>query len=364
MIRIRTLNKAQLTAFVSDGAFEKLPFLPISRHRAASHIANPRAEDEDILLLLAYEDESLAGYLGVLPDRMFIGDKEERCGWLSCIYVDEAHRGKRIAQQMLEQCYEVWDNRILMTGYTAEAKRIYDRSGKFRALAEPTGIRVYMRADLSTLLPPKGELFRKNAEALKSLDAGINAVMDLRLPSATLPEGITLEHVKEVDDEIEAFILPRMENQLLKRGKAELNWMLEHPWVISAPEDVLSKRYHFSSVDKVFAFYPIKVRNSDGKLKAFIILAQRNDSLKLPYCYHDGDIATVWNAVRSEMLRLRSSTFTTFQPELSEHIRKTDRLSIHRKSIQGSYLVAKRFDAFLGNSPFALQDGDADCAFT
>jgi GNAT superfamily N-acetyltransferase len=366
MLSIRTLNRVQLLAFVQDSAFENLPFIPISRHRALSHIANPRVEENDVLLLTAHDNEELVGYLGVLPDRMFHGDQSEKCGWLSCLWVSEEHRGKRIAQQLLDKCFDVWEKRILVTEFTLPAKALYDRSGIFRALANPQGIRLYLRADLATLLPPKKEIFQKNKALLRSLDQGINAVADLRLPKADLSkESFTLEYPAEVDDEASEFIASKQQKELFKRGKEELNWILQNPWILSAPEkDALNCRYHFSSVDKLFQFHVVKVRGTGSELIAFLVFAQRNNSLKLPYCYHNGDLKTVWKAIRHELLRLRISTFTTFQPELVQYIHANGRLAFVHKKVTRNYIVSTRFDSFIGNTCVSIQDGDADCSFT
>jgi len=366
MLSIRTLNRVQLLAFVQDSAFENLPFIPISLHRALSHIANPRAEENDVLLLLAYDNEALVGYLGVLPDRMYQGNQSEKCGWLSCLWVSEENRGKRIAQQLLNKCFDVWEKRILVTEFTLPAKALYDRSGIFRALANPQGIRLYLRADLATLLPPKKEIFQKNKALLRSLDQGINAVADLRLPNADLSkESFTLEYPAEVDDEASEFIASKQQNELFKREKEELNWILQNPWILSTPEkDALNSRYYFSSVDKLFQFHIVKVRGTESELIAFLVFAQRNNSLKLPYCYHNGDLETVWKVIRHELLRLRISTFTTFQPELVQYIHANDRLAFVHKKVTRNYIVSTRFDSFIGNSPVSIQDGDADCSFT
>jgi GNAT superfamily N-acetyltransferase len=366
MLSIRTLNRVQLLAFVQDAAFGKLPFIPISRHRALSHIANPRVEENDVLLLTAYENEALVGYLGVLPDRMFRGDQSEKCGWLSCLWVSEEHRGKRIAQQLLEKCFDVWNRRILVTEFTGPAKALYDRSGIFHSLADPIGIRLYLRADLATLLPPKKDVFRKNQALLQSLDHGINTITDLRLPKPDLnSEAFTLEYPIEIDDETAIFIESRQHNQLFKRGKEELNWILNNPWILSAPEkDPLNSRYHFSSVEKQFNFSLVKVRGTQNELIAFLLFAQRNESLKLPYCYHNGNMNAVWKAIRHELLRLHISTFTTFQPDLVDYIHTHDKLAFFHKKVTRNYIISTRFDAFIGAAPIAIQDGDADCSFT
>jgi hypothetical protein len=191
-------------------------------------------------------------------------------------------------------------------------------------------------------------------------------VTDLRLPNADLSkESFTLEYPAEVDDEASEFIASKQQNELFKRGKEELNWILQNPWILSAPEkDALNCRYHFSSVDKLFQFHVVKVRGTKSELIAFLVFAQRNNSLKLPYCYHNGDLETVWKAIRNELLRLRISTFTTFQPELVQYIHANDRLAFVHKKVTRNYIVSTRFDSFIGNTPVSIQDGDADCSFT
>jgi len=59
---------------------------------------------------------------------------------------------------------------------------------------------------------------------------------------------IELEYVKEIDDELNTFIQANRKNELTKRGKEELNWMLQNPWVLAAPfKDRVSKKTFFSS---------------------------------------------------------------------------------------------------------------------
>ena len=89
MIEIRLLNKQLLSEFINSREYQKLKHLPISKHRAISHIKNPRANDTDILLLLAFQNKQLVGYLGVLPEQIINNNKVEKWGWLSCLWIDE-----------------------------------------------------------------------------------------------------------------------------------------------------------------------------------------------------------------------------------------------------------------------------------
>ena len=99
-MNIVTLNKSQLLQFINSDEFNTLPNIPISYIRAVSHINNPRANENDVLLILIYLDFGLAGYLGIVPDLIFKNDKPEKIGWMSCIWVHQNARGKGLAKTL------------------------------------------------------------------------------------------------------------------------------------------------------------------------------------------------------------------------------------------------------------------------
>ncbi|MEF9477524.1 hypothetical protein OWR28_07190 [Chryseobacterium sp. 1B4] len=76
MITLKTYNRKELEDFISSGDFQQYDFLPVTRHRALSHIQNPKASAEDTLLILAFYDEKLVGYVGCFPDYFDIDGKK------------------------------------------------------------------------------------------------------------------------------------------------------------------------------------------------------------------------------------------------------------------------------------------------
>jgi len=93
---IHLLNKNQLEAFIYSKEYDSLEHIPITRHRAIFQVNNPRAGDEDILLILALEESRLAGYLGVIPDYLYNQDQSHKVGWLSCNWGNSDYRGKAL----------------------------------------------------------------------------------------------------------------------------------------------------------------------------------------------------------------------------------------------------------------------------
>lgn len=366
MIYIKQLNKRLLHEYIYSEEYSKLEFVPISKHRALSHIANPRAKDEDVLLLLAYEEKELVGYLGVLPDLIYVDNEFVRCGWLSCMWINHKHRGKKIAFKLVQKSIELWDKKILVTEFTDPARRLYDKTENFVSLKEIKGIRLYLRFNLAKILPPKRKFFNQIKTPLKIFDALFNGLFDLRyLVLRNKLKNLQLEYVNQVDEEIDRFVEARQQKQIFKRRKEDLNWIIKNPWILSSrTEDEDSKRYHFSSLEKRFEFVPIKIFDQKDELIAFVLFARRNDDLKIPYCYGKDKTAII-KVIRYHLIKWRIKTFTAFNTELLVSLQESRMPALFRKEIKRNYIVSSSIvdDQFLGQD-FEIQDGDADCSFT
>jgi len=362
MIRITPLTAPALRAYLESAEYARSPVVPITPLRAQAQLANPRRHPDDVLLLLAHADEQLVGYLGVLPDTVYLASGEARhCGWLSCLWVSPAHRGQRIAQQLLERAFEAWNQQIIITEYTAPAEQLYRKLGSFRDLTTKAGIRLYLRADLATLLPPKRPLFGRVRPLLRVLDRVANAVLALRGRRAGA--GPALEYIRAIDAEAADFIAQRQGHELTRRGLAELNWLLHHPWLRSAPApDADGRRYHFSSVANPFAFYALKVRDVAGSLAAVLVLARRDNALKMPYCYHTGNVKLVAEVVFGLLQEWGIATFTTFEPTLVQLLSTQATPALLKRPMLRKYMVATALAGL--PAQVQLQDGDGDASFT
>lgn len=366
MIRIQQFNKYQLDEFIRSTEFDQMENIPISTHRAVSHINNPRAKNDDVLLFVAYDENEMVGYLGALPDRLWINKQFEHCAWLSCIWVSPQHRGKKIAFQLVQDCFKAWNNRILITEYTLPAKKLYLKTGDFSGLKKLEGLRLYVRSEFSRILPPKKKIYKQLRPLIKVTDTLFNLVGDLRflLYSTQLPN-IQLEFIEEIDEEIQLFIQKKQHNQLFKRSANELNWIIQYPWVLSLPNknEAERERYHFSSSDRFFEFVPLKVRNSSGGLIGFLLFSRRNKHLRLPYCYFE-DTEVIMKVIEHLLIKWKVSTFTVYHEALRMALKNSKTIAIAKKKIERGYMISNQFDLELLKEGFEIQDGDADCSFT
>lgn len=368
MIEIKQLNKKLLLEYINSVHFGTGNDIPISFHRAHSQVKNPRLDEEDIILLLAFDEGNLIGYLGILPDTIFLKDREPiKIGWLSCIWVSQHARGKGISMKLVFKSLELWNNKILLTEYVPSIKIIYDRTNQFvNKPFSKKGIRLYIKFDLYNILPPKSVIFFRLKWLLKAIDFCTNGLLNIRSKffKADLSH-VHFEYIDHIDDELNDFIVRKQDRQLFKRSKDDLNWIIQNPWILSSiKKDDLNKKYYFSSTAKSFNFYSLIIRNSDNKLIAFMIFAKRDNALKLPYLYHDNCLDKIVNVINYHLIKWNIRTFTSFHSDLAQKLKCKKTPAIYRKEIIRNYMISSIFKDEIFNSDFEIQDGDGDCSFT
>lgn len=366
-MHIQRFDKQALRDFVQSEPYKSLPDLPISSLRAVSQLHNPRLQAGDILLYIAWLDDKMAGYLGVLPDDYFLPDSHRvHCGWLSCLWVNPEYRGQSIAGRMVSMAVEDYHGQILLTEYAVESRKMYDKLGTFQDLTVCSGIRLYYRFDLHHILPPKRPFFRKIRGLLRAGDAMLNFPVDAfrYLMPVKIVAG-SWEYLDAIDRQTAHFIEQHSGRELFRRGATELNWALEFPWLREGPEDNWSRRYYFSWVDNPVAFVAMRVRDENGAIAAFFVLMRRGKTMKMPVCYllpgMEKTVAAIIDLHRSNW---GANTFSTFHPEMVQYYQTCRTFALHKKGLKRHYIAANPMAERLNGVSFRVQDGDGDVFFT
>lgn len=366
-MRLEAIRIKDLSAFLKSEVFQEMPVLPISSRRGFAHAANPRALAEDVALLLAYLDDRMVGYLGFLPDTIHNGRQQQHLAWMSCIWVDPATRGKGVAKTLLKKGFELWDDQLLATEFTAPAKRLYDKMNLFNDLVSKQGIRCYLQFNLAQLLPASRPKLRPLQPLFQLGDFVLNAFNQLRLffYAKKSAKEVEVSHLEKLDFESLAFIHKKNEQAFFQRGEIDLQWLLENPWLGQQPQDQTeAERYDFSVYATTFNFQLLKIKKS-SQLVAVLILAQRNDTLKIPYCWlSEGFESLVVETISQYMLQQKLSILTTYQEHLIPFLKKMKTPFYLTRPFQRHYLISKKINQKYIPEQILIQDGDGDCAFT
>lgn len=363
MIEIRQLNKKALQAYIDSEEYKTAPNIAISYHRAISHIQNPHADEDDVLLFVAYDGQQMAGYLGALPDDFYDAHgNKHHFAWMSCLWIDPAQRGKNIAASLVKNCFTAWKNRILLTEYTGPAANLYYKLDIFSKLPPLNGRRWYLQSDLARILPPKNNFFNRIKPLLVIFDTASNAV--LGIGNIFKNQGVNLNEVVEISHEMAQFIQKSTSNIGFLTKSNIIQWMLQHPWLVQSKPTMDSVRYYFSSVADQFVSKAFIIQNDKNQITGFMLIIVRDGHLKIPVLHYDCSIAEVAKVVKSIIRQYQVKTFTLYHPELIHHLQSKTVFFSFSKSIVRKYLISTVFWAELDHIAVPLSDGDGDAAFT
>ncbi len=358
----KTYNKHELREFVNSDFYKELQNIPISKHRAISQVRNPRADENDILLVAAYDGKKLVGYLGILPDYLFSDGKTDKVGWLTCFWVDNDYKSKNVAANLFLRVIRGWDQKILITNIVPALEPVYQKTKIFQPTTYKSGIRGYVRFSLNTILPPKHLFFRKIVPVLKLADIILNLPVDLKLTVfKTFKTNIQFEYLKKLSEEDENFITRTPEPNWNQRGIDEINWIISNPWIIQGPADQESSRYYFSSVSKQFFYRILRVKNNRNEIIALAVLMIRNKNLTTPYLFcSESGWEPLSEIIVNTLKEQKLNMFTTFHDKLARTLKSIRTPFLFTKIIKKPYLISKKFEYI---TELNFQDGDGDCAF-
>jgi hypothetical protein len=369
MTEIRKIYKKDIPDLLQNAALWNHSFLAISRHRLAAHYKNPTADDNDVVLLLAYSDEELVGYMGVFIDKIVLDGVENKIGWLSTWWVHPKTKGSGIGREILNTMYNAQDGKIGISQFTPSDKRVYDKSGYFTTLKENPGIKAVLRSNLAFLVPelyPKLKAFKF---VFRIFDGLINIFVDVKQyfqkkNLAQKSHSVTLEYLNTIDAETQQLIEKYGANAISKKSPAFFEWLKAYHWVQEAPLLSLTQkgRYEFSMVDNSFNIYLVKVLK-DNRPIGFLVLQKRNKMLKVLFAYYDAKAhaAEISDIIKLHCINLRITDLICYDAAICDNLQESGVFLYTKKRTKQS-IISKAF----GKENFddvTVNFGDGDCSF-
>ena len=270
---------------IYDFACETLPqqadddIAPISKSRAAAWTKNPHADEEDVALLVAREDDRVAGYLGFMQGKITAAGEEEKVHWLSTFYVPPERRDSGLGAMLLMRAIGL-NQTLAACGSSDSAVATY-RALRF---AEPPPL-AYFQSDLfrkNVLGAPVRmlrKLWRKCGRESRVLDwavARTNA-WNKRFLYALISREMTdaKTRIGSIDD-LDKWNFEHDQDHKhpfrFLRDKSVLEWMLREQWVTEDPTE-RQPNYYFDDFRKEFDYRIVEVQSpTSGEPLGFVIL--------------------------------------------------------------------------------------------
>ncbi len=364
---IRHITIGELENFVSSQEYLSNSFVPISVIRAISHVHNPRADKDDVALILAYHDEKFIGYLGAIPEKLFIKNSIHKVCWYSCMWVLPEYRRRRIAKLLLEDASKKFDNNVFITNYIPRSKNAFLKNDQFSEVEVLQGIRAYLKLDLEQIITRKIPGLKWIKFLFWFIDTICNFLLTIyfknKLNNST---DYQFERLDIIDQESAEFIEAFMQNSIFKRGAKELNWLFQFPWVDSQrPENIDVSKYYFSQYSIDFKQWILQVRNHKNEIKGIAILTKHKRELKTPYIFaHDDVIEDLFRYVYRFMLEEKIRTLVTHHAGFTKEAKRNRKAFLFQRPSKYGFMATPELVEVVHGNFGQFYEGDGDGMFT
>jgi len=358
-MKIETIKISELESFIDSNLYKNFHEIPITRLRALSQAKNPRTSEDDVVLIFAHEDNKLLSYIGLLPDTAWLDDKLQKVWWNSCWWANEKENNNGSMQLFYLACKRT-NGKLYFPELTPLTADLLSRLNKFTT-SKVGGTRAYLKLELASILPARRNKFAKIRAVLILIDWSINLVYSPVLwnwAKKLKYKNLNYKIIDRIDDEVARFIDKHNTNELFRRNKEELNWIIDNPW-ITENEEQPNQKYAFSL--KVKSFKTILVKIYEGQqIAGFFVLLVRDGNAKLTYCYfNENSISDFVHILYKLLLTNNINTFLSFDSRIVEFIQNNKNPFIfYRKQVK-TIAFPKETEI----QPQNIQDGDGDCAF-
>jgi acetoacetyl-CoA synthetase len=191
---IREYTKRDLKNVLAEERYWTQPRLPITKLRVISHISNPRSDDDDIVLITAFNNGCLVAHLGILPDLLRSEwQAPMKFGWLTGWWADK-HRGGAAALMILFAAMKKYSNRIAISMFSPAAKGVIDATERFQEFA---------RFDLTYFILALPSSWRVVSPLAKWISAAKNRMI---FSGKLQRHGLEVRMVDSFDEALESFI--------------------------------------------------------------------------------------------------------------------------------------------------------------
>lgn len=368
MIEIKKIYKKDIHILLNDASFWNHSFLSISKHRLIAHSKNPNSDDNDIVLLLAYVNNELLGYMGVFIDKIIVDGSEKKIGWLSTWWVHPKTKGTGIGREILNSMYNENNGQIGISQFTASAKRVYDKSGYFTTLKTNIGIKAVLRSNLSFVIPALFPRLKWLSYFLQFLDRFFNSLINFKLLLQRQSikkrlKNVRIEYMNSIDSQAQELIQRFSQNDISHKSPEFFEWLKAYQWVQTATllENTDKDRYEFSMYDHDFQINLLKIIKNE-QCKGFLVLQKRNYVSKVLFTYFDpidtdimADVIVLQNIIQN------TREIICYDEEICKNFKKSLLFLYKTKKIKQSIISKAYNHTYFDN--VRLNFGDGDCCF-
>ena len=365
-MNVKEITVTELPDFVKSELWQQLNPKPLTHLRAISQFHNPRANPNDVALIMAYENHELTGLVGLLPN-LINGQVDQPACSNTCWWA-HPEKGKQLAIPLFFKAFALCGQRMFMTDCTPHTLSILKKTNWFEFPDTTPGIRGFLKFNLHEIIPSKFPATRKLKPLLKLSDQTLNLLLApyrMGIRSRFIRNAPNVKYLTSLTDELCTFIENHSVNEFTRRSGMELEWIIQFPWIKAKNVDpaLTPLEYPFSYIVESVEQYFVKITLSDQTI-GLLFISVRDGHMKVPYAYfNEKDASEILKVIYQQALLKNAVTLTVFNPPLVAAMDLAAHPFIFRKKIKRLIAISKQLAGLYQKYP-QLQDGDGDVAFT
>jgi len=365
-MQLKEIKVVDLIDFVKSDLWKQLIPKPLTELRAISQFHNPRANPNDIALIIAYENQTLIGLVGLFPN--LINGQVGQIAFSNTCWWAHPEKGKQLAIPLFLKAFALCGQRMFMTDCTPHTLSILEKTNWFEFPDTTLGIRGFLKFNLHEIIPSKLPSTRKLTPLLKLFDQTLNFVLTPYRNSVKYRFKRNFQKVEQLtslNEELYIFIENHSQNEFTRRSGKELEWIMQFPWIKTKNDDqpITSVEYPFSYIVESFEQYFIKITSTDLTI-GLLFISLRDGHMKVPYAYfNEKDANQVLKVLYTQALLKNVVTLTVFCHQLVDVMNSAPHPFIFRKKIKRLMAISKQLSDVYHQYP-QMQDGDGDVVFT
>lgn len=361
-MKFQEVKIKELVNFLDSDLYKNSTNIPITKQRAISQFHNPRAAKDDIALIVAVDKSNqIVGFIGALPD-FFYKKLTLKIAWNSCWWTDQ-NKGKQTALPLFLKFLKVWDNNVMFRDMTPKTKQIITRLNTFEKVKDLKGFRYFLRLNTLKILPKKNKFFLLLTPLLWIIDLVVNSFFSVKGFLVKKTINFVFKEITFLDKESIQFIENNNKNELFRRGKKELTWVLSHKWITKKSEKT-NKQYYYFSDQGAISNHLLKVYDLNNKLTAVLFFTNNNGLVQLPYAYfHHNNIESIVPLIYQFLNSKKAVSFLTYNELITSNISMNKNPFWYKTKNTRAFYTSKKLIKYISDD-FVFQDGEGDHVFT
>jgi len=370
-MELKLFTKRELLEYSLSEEYKYARHVSISPHRATSYFQNPRVDQDDIVMVHAYNGEMLIGYLGILPDHIErstskdVNLNRKKFGWLSCIWVHSEYQGKGIAKTLLSRIASEWNGKILATEFIPGLEKLYLQNGYFVSSFQIQGSRIYFGSTMGDWIPRKFPVLKFTKPFLIFCDRWLNQLWTIRKRDKNISSHWEPANLDDIS--LKEFIHQHHQQNPFRRNIEEFKWMTQYPWVLQKSDaESCDERYFFTSCAEKFSVENFVLKNSNGEIQIYIQLLRKDFYLTINYLFikDESTLSELYALISDFLIKNKITILKVFGNQNTLLFDQKLSGEIIRRKVVRDYLLSEAMVPYFKQVVDYIQAGDGDCGFT